>query len=300
MSSFSVCDLRVTPDFTSKIVRTLAIEPSFDGKGRSRLVPRYVRIGKPPLESQEDIEYYLLALCEYPNILDAWLYQQTFSEDLAGYNEFKEAHDDPPPPQSPSSCSSTEIDGNLSVHIIRTLSRSLVHVTPPGTPKAATEGALTLLQDFIHVLLIHEGHHGEAIGLDCQFANSPFNIAGGLVREGLDSRRLGVKELVSVLLKVQRKLVDVQLEQREQEEVTVGFDRRLRALRFDRTIWQCSGRKMPPLPGYENARNGALQAFASWSSEGWSATEGSATPTLHVGSLPAVGASSKSIAPFGI
>lgn len=84
----SVCDPRVTPDFTSKILRTLATEPSLDAKARSRLVLRYVRIGKPPLESQEDIECYLLALCENTSILDAWLYQRTFSED-PGHNESK-------------------------------------------------------------------------------------------------------------------------------------------------------------------------------------------------------------------
>ncbi|KIO23064.1 hypothetical protein M407DRAFT_78507, partial [Tulasnella calospora MUT 4182] len=84
----SVCDPRVTPDFTSKILHTLATEPSLDTKARSRLVLRYVRIGKPPLESQEDIECYLLTLCENSRILDAWLYQRTFSED-PGHDESK-------------------------------------------------------------------------------------------------------------------------------------------------------------------------------------------------------------------
>ncbi|KIO26178.1 hypothetical protein M407DRAFT_24511 [Tulasnella calospora MUT 4182] len=69
-AAVSVCDLRVTPDFTSKILRTLATEPSLDANARSRLVLRYVRIGKPPLQSQEDIECYLLALCGNSSILE--------------------------------------------------------------------------------------------------------------------------------------------------------------------------------------------------------------------------------------
>ncbi|KAG9016035.1 hypothetical protein FRB90_003759 [Tulasnella sp. 427] len=56
----------------------------------------------------------------------------------------------------------------------------------------------------------------EAITLDRQFSNSPYNTPQA-VSNGLESRRLGVKELLSVLPEVQRRLVDVRLENDEKE-----------------------------------------------------------------------------------
>ncbi|KAG8932385.1 hypothetical protein FRC00_014648, partial [Tulasnella sp. 408] len=209
-------------------------------------------------------------------------------------------------------------------------SYTLHHTPPPGTPKAATERALALLHDFIHVRLIHEGHYSEAIGLDRQFANSPFNIAGGLVSEGLESRRLGVKELLSVLPEVQRKLVDVRLEQGEEEEPRGRPTTNARAplppndlaMSWEKVDASTSSLRVPsarsshnptsaPLSASQafrtsqNPRNAVLQAFASSSSEGRNAMEGSPTPTVRVGSLLAVGASprrsaSALSAPFGL
>ncbi|KAG8920424.1 hypothetical protein FRC00_010055, partial [Tulasnella sp. 408] len=209
-------------------------------------------------------------------------------------------------------------------------SYTLHHAPPPGTPKAATERALALLHDFIHVRLIHEGHYSEAIGLDRQFANSPFNIAGGLVSEGLESRRLGVKELLSVLPEVQRKLVDVRLEQGEEEEPRGRPTTNARAplppndlaMSWEKVDASTSSLRVPsarsshnptsaPLSASQafrtsqNPRNAVLQAFASSSSEGRNAMEGSPTPTVRVGSLLAVGASprrsaSAISAPFGL
>lgn len=333
----SVCDPRVTPDFTSKILRTLATEPALDAKARSRLVLRYVRIGKPPLESQEDIECYLLALCENSSILDAWLYQRTFSED-PGHNESKGRLIDLifdyclyPRPRAQALKSLVAYPFTSFEHS-RVVSYTLHHSSPPGTPKAATERALALLHDFIHVRLIHEGHYSEAIGLDRQFANTPFNIAGGLVSEGLESRRLGVKELLSVLPEVQRKLVDVRLESQQGEEeearprptsgrtplppndLTMSWEKvdastsSLRPPSARSSLVPSSSAPLSASQAFRtshNPRNAVLQAFASSSSEGRNAMEGSPTPTVRVGSLLAVGASprrtaSAITAPFGL
>ncbi|KIO23069.1 hypothetical protein M407DRAFT_9593 [Tulasnella calospora MUT 4182] len=175
----------------------------------------------------------------------------------------------------------------------RVVSYTLQHSLTPGTPKAAAvEHALALLHDLINVRLILEGHYSEATSLDCQFANSPFSIAGGLVSEGLESRRLGVKELLSVLPEVQRKLVDVRLEQGEEEEpkprptnARVPLPPNDLTMSWEKVDASTSSLRPPsvrsshnptsaPLSASQafrtshNLRNAVLQAFASSSSEG--------------------------------
>lgn len=209
----------------------------------------------------------------------------------------------------------------------RVVSYTAHHSPLPGTPKAAAEPALALVHDFVHVRLIHEGHCSEAISLDRQSANSPFNIAGGLVREGLESRRLGVKELLGVL---PEEVGDVRLEQGEEEVVRPRptnarvplppndlsmfrekVDASTSSLRPPPVARSSHNPASAPLSASQafrtshNPRNAVLQAFASSSSEGRNAAEGSPSPTVRAGSLLAVGASPRGsasaiTAPFGL
>ncbi|KAG9016033.1 hypothetical protein FRB90_003757, partial [Tulasnella sp. 427] len=215
----------------------------------------------------------------------------------------------------------------------RVVSYTLHHAPPPGTPKAAIERALALLHDFIHVRLIHEGHYSEAITLDRQFSNSPYNTPGGAVSNGLESRRLGVKELLSVLPEVQRKLVDVRLENDEEEarprgraplpanDLTMSWEKLDASTSSLRPPAQPSSLLVPPplvpraplaarstqqqqyaplsasqaFRTSQNPRNAVLQAFASSSSDRRNAMEGSPTPTStpRIGSVLAVRSSPK-------
>ncbi|KAG8901909.1 hypothetical protein FRB99_005012 [Tulasnella sp. 403] len=207
----SICDPRVTPDFTSKILQTIAAVP--DAKQRSRLVLRYVKIGKPPLSELEDIEQYLRALCE-SSVTEAWLYQRTFPED-AGHNATRTRlldiileHSLCPRPRAAALKALVAFPFTAFEHN---------HITSYALspPDQLSEQSLAILHDLINVRLIHQGHYSEAIRLDKQFSYSPYNTGAGIVSKGIEARRQNTRDILSVLPEVQRKLLDVRLDQEE-------------------------------------------------------------------------------------
>ncbi|KDQ13408.1 hypothetical protein BOTBODRAFT_111645, partial [Botryobasidium botryosum FD-172 SS1] len=69
-----LCDIRVKPDFMSKILRTISL-------ASPELVLQFVSVGKPVLTNHDDLDVYMGALCQSSRIMDAWLYQRKFPED---------------------------------------------------------------------------------------------------------------------------------------------------------------------------------------------------------------------------
>ncbi|EMD35603.1 hypothetical protein CERSUDRAFT_35893, partial [Gelatoporia subvermispora B] len=68
-----LADARLNRDYASKIIQILSVEND------SKLVRKYVRTAKPLLTEPDDIDAWTIALAE-SKMMDAWLYQRTFSE----------------------------------------------------------------------------------------------------------------------------------------------------------------------------------------------------------------------------
>ncbi|KAG8920542.1 hypothetical protein FRC02_000841, partial [Tulasnella sp. 418] len=206
---FSLCDIRVVPDFVSKIIHTLA--NSENPQQASSLVLKYIRVGKPVLTSIEDLEVYMGALCS-SRLLDAWLFQRTFPE---------EAHPNTrrmkllrkildfclhprPKPESLKALVSFPFTTFEDTHVIN------YALNPPNN---LSDISIAVLHDLINVRLIHQGRYSEAIRLDRQFSSKFVGDVngGGVIAKAAESRRISMEELVAVLPAVQRKLLEVEL-----------------------------------------------------------------------------------------
>jgi Nuclear pore complex assembly len=71
-----LADLRITPDYPSKVLQALSLTDN-----PHPLIVKYVRTAKPMLTEPDDVDLYTLALAEScPSLLEAWQFQRTFPE----------------------------------------------------------------------------------------------------------------------------------------------------------------------------------------------------------------------------
>ncbi|EUC53780.1 protein transporter SEC24 [Rhizoctonia solani AG-3 Rhs1AP] len=203
-----LCDSRVLHEFTSKIMLTLSSipEPSI----ASRCLLRFVRVAKPTLASQDDLDIYVNALC-YSSITDAWLYQRSLQE---GDERERHIHRiitfcfHPKPRPEPLK--------TLLSFPFTTYEDRIVKAMALSPPEILSDASVAIFQNMIHVRLIHSGHYSEAIQLDRQFANAG-TATGPAVKEAAARRKETLEELMGVIPVVQRRVLEMGIEEQEAE-----------------------------------------------------------------------------------
>ncbi|KAG9033693.1 hypothetical protein FRB95_014482 [Tulasnella sp. JGI-2019a] len=207
--------VQIEKEFTSKALHAIQHSIPIDNNDpsrRSRLVLRYVRAGKLAPESHADLQIYVSALCEN-GLMDAWMYQRTFPEDAQDVETTRASgtrakilrliFDWSLTPRGRQVALKDLLAFPMSPYEHSRLTSYALH--PPAN---LSETSLALLQELIHVRLIHQGSFTEAERLDRQFSH---RSVSGLVRTGLETRRGTMKELLGALPEIQRKLIDLEL-----------------------------------------------------------------------------------------
>ncbi|CAE6424632.1 unnamed protein product [Rhizoctonia solani] len=203
-----LCDSRVLHEFTSKIMLTLSSIPEPSVASRSLL--RFVRVAKPTLASQDDLDIYVNALC-YSSITDAWLYQRSLQE---GDERERHIHRiitfcfHPKPRPEPLK--------TLLSFPFTTYEDRIVKAMALSPPEILSDASVAIFQNMIHVRLIHSGHYSEAIQLDRQFANAG-TATGPAVKEAAARRKETLEELMGVIPVVQRRVLEMGIEEQEAE-----------------------------------------------------------------------------------
>ncbi|QRW18920.1 transporter protein Sec23 [Rhizoctonia solani] len=203
-----LCDSRVLHEFTSKIMLTLSSIP--EPSVASRCLLRFVRVAKPTLASQDDLDIYVNALC-YSSITDAWLYQRSLQE---GPERERYIHRivafcfHPKPRPEPLK---TLLSFPFTIYEDR-----IVKAMALAPPETLSDASVAIFQNMIHVRLIHSGHYSEAIQLDRQFANAG-TATGPAVKEAAARRKETLEELMGVIPVVQRRVLEMGIEEQEAE-----------------------------------------------------------------------------------
>ncbi|KAG8682478.1 hypothetical protein FRC11_014826, partial [Ceratobasidium sp. 423] len=203
-----LCDSRVLHEFTSKIMLTLSSIP--EPSAASRCLLRFVRVAKPTLASQDDLDIYVNALC-YSSITDAWLYQRSLQE---GGERERHIHRiitfcfHPKPRPEPLK--------TLLSFPFTTYEDRIVKAMALNPPEILSDASVAIFQNMIHVRLIHSGHYSEAIQLDRQFANAG-TATGPAVKEAAARRKETLEELMAVIPVVQRRVLEMGIEEQEAE-----------------------------------------------------------------------------------
>ncbi|QRV90884.1 transporter protein Sec24 [Ceratobasidium sp. AG-Ba] len=200
---------RVLHEFTSKIMKTLSSIPEPMSASKSLL--RFVRIAKPTLDSPEDLDLYVNALC-YSNITEAWLYQRSLPEDtpererhISGIIMFC-FHPKPRP----------EPLKTLLGFPFTAYEDRVVKAMALSPPDILSDASVAIFQNMISVRLIHSGHYSEAIQLDRQFANAG-TFTGPAVKDASARRKETLEELMGVIPVVQRRVLETEIEEQEAE-----------------------------------------------------------------------------------
>ncbi|CAE6411206.1 unnamed protein product [Rhizoctonia solani] len=203
-----LCDSRVLHEFTSKIMMTLSSipEPSI----ASRCLLRFVRVAKPTLATQDDLDIYVSALC-YSSITDAWLYQRSLQEGAEREHYIQRIitfcfH--PKPRPGPLKTLLSFPFTTYEDRIVKAMA-----LTPPET---LSDTSVAIFQNMIHVRLIHSGRYSEAIQLDRRFANAG-TATGPAVKEAAARRKETLEELMGVIPVVQRRVLEMGIEEQEAE-----------------------------------------------------------------------------------
>ncbi|KAG8747198.1 hypothetical protein FRC10_001814 [Ceratobasidium sp. 414] len=204
-----LCDSRVLHEFTSKIMKTLSCIPEPTVASKSLL--RFVRIANPTLDNQDDLDLYVNALC-YSSITDAWLYQRSLPEDTSE----RERHISriimfcfhPKPRPEPLK---TLLGFPFTAYEDR-----IVKAMALSPPDILSDASVAIFQNMISVRLIHSGHYSEAIQLDRQFANAG-TFTGPAVKDASARRKEALEELMGVIPVVQRRVLEMGIEEQEAE-----------------------------------------------------------------------------------
>ncbi|KAG9093066.1 hypothetical protein FS749_015142, partial [Ceratobasidium sp. UAMH 11750] len=204
-----LCDSRVLHEFTSKIMKTLSCIPEPTVASKSLL--RFVRIARPTLDNQEDLDLYVNALC-YSSITEAWLYQRSLPEDTPE----RERHISriimfcfhPKPRPEPLK---TLLGFPFTAYEDR-----IVKAMALSPPDILSDASVAIFQNMISVRLIHSGHYSEAIQLDRQFANAG-TFTGPAVKDASARRKETLEELMGVIPVVQRRVLEMGIEEQEAE-----------------------------------------------------------------------------------
>ena len=207
-------DPRVTPDFTSKILQCLTRPPN------PKLIRRYVLAAKPTLSiapttpgEPSDVEIYLSALCE-EGLYTAWPYQRNFASaqkeslihrilefSLIRMFDFPLIHHilicRPSAKPKKKHCK------QLLTYPFSANEQQVVTDFALSPPPSISSTSLSVLRELILVRLVHSGGYAEAIKLSKRW--------GGEGREVITG-------LVDVLPDVQKRLLALNLEEKEKEK----------------------------------------------------------------------------------
>ncbi|KAG8866974.1 hypothetical protein FRB97_003618, partial [Tulasnella sp. 331] len=212
-------DIEIEKEFTSKALHAIhhGIPLDEQDPGRqSRLVLRYVRSGKLVIDSLPDMQIYISALCEN-SLMDAWMYQRTFPEDAQNIEITHGSLVRSKILQMIFDWALTSRGCRLALKDLLTLpltpfEHSILTTYALHPPNSLSETSLALLQELIHVRLIHQGSFIEAERLERQISvTSSHRSVSDPVRVGLETRRGSMKELLNTLPEIQRKLVELEL-----------------------------------------------------------------------------------------
>lgn len=234
--------MRVRPDFVPKIMHALSVSAS------PSTVLRFVRLAKPPLTDQASIETYVGALCDN-NIVDALLYVRHFPE-----SNDETAQRARLTGMILNSCLIRECgDLRFCIVILPAHSGTMLNLARPRPdalntllsfpltayeqillntyalrpPPSLPESSLAILQDLIIVRFIHQGKYSDAIALDKLFVSAAASTGrtgsgGGAVVNASESRRETFQEILAVLPDIQRRLLDVSLNEHQARAPTAS------------------------------------------------------------------------------
>ncbi|KAF8315008.1 hypothetical protein DL93DRAFT_2227714 [Clavulina sp. PMI_390] len=210
-------DMRVQPDFVPKIMQSLSLSalPS--------LVLRFVRLAKPPLTDQASLEIYVGALCSV-NIPEAIEYARKFPEStdetaqrprLTGMILNSCLMPKPRP----------DALNTLLSFPLTAYEQVVLNTYALRPPAALPEPSLAILQDLIIVRLMHQGRYSDAITLDKLFVAESARAGrvgpgAGAVNKAAEARREMFQEVLDVLPAIQRKLLDVSLDEQPVQTTT--------------------------------------------------------------------------------
>jgi Nuclear pore complex assembly len=323
-------DPRVISDFVPKIIYALSLaSPSH--------VTRFIRLAKPVLsgpEDEESLSIYIRALCEQ-NVIEAWLFTRTFPEEREKGEDASKARfiwmileycliRGCSISSSISHRFSLESPADTTVYIAKPRSKELqTLITFPLTsyeqtvlntyvlrpPSSLPESSLAVLQDLITVRLVHQGKYSDAIVLDRLFVSETAGRVGagggGVVAKAAESRRETFRDLMAVLPDVQRRLLELKLddpqpsstqtqtEARSQQDINKDLAMSWEDLggsipSLSSSIISATPRRAPPPPtplsasaalrSGKNPKVAVLRAFAHANAASSSRLEGSPSP----------------------
>ncbi|RDX45813.1 hypothetical protein OH76DRAFT_1407591 [Lentinus brumalis] len=194
-------DARLNRDYTSKVLQALS-----HTKDPHYLIRTFVRTAKPLLTEPDDIDAYAIALSE-SSLMEAWLYQRSFSEASDTRKRLIEKILDwcltPKPRLTPLT--------NLLAFPFSPYEQSLVHAYALEPPSSLPASSVPVIQDLVCVRLVQSGQHAAAIKLDRQFAS--VSRGGDKAKKAAHDRRQMMDELMAAMPAAERQLLELELEQ---------------------------------------------------------------------------------------
>ncbi|OCH86754.1 hypothetical protein OBBRIDRAFT_760774, partial [Obba rivulosa] len=197
-----LADARLNKDYPSKIIQILSVEDD------QKLIRKFVRTAKPPLNEPDDIDAYTIALAD-SSIMDAWLFQRTFSETSETRERLIRKLLDwcltPRPRPAPLK--------QLVAYPFSDYEQSLVQSYAINPPAHIPSASIPAIQDLVCLRLIESGQFAAAVKLERQMSLVPGR--GGAVESyrTVQERKQMMDDIMAALPAAERQLLEIELEE---------------------------------------------------------------------------------------